>query len=234
MEKRWISAAVYARVSTKDRQTVDQQGSAIAPWVSALAVRFEVFEERESTKKRRPVLEALRARILAGEFDAIVCWRYDRIARSWREFLDWLDIHDRYGVSVTSMLEPCDLDTPSGRFQFRIFAAVAEFERDSIGQRVKRKLDELRKTGKVPGPRKGDRKQPTAYDPALALAHYKTGTVRELARILGVGSSTAHRARQRLIRDDEKQGRRDTLTRRFCAKELNGTEKVSSTPDLDP
>lgn len=52
------------------------------------------------------------------------------------------------GVDFVSLREAIDTSTPTGRVAFAIFAAIAEFERELILERVKAGVDKARRAGK--------------------------------------------------------------------------------------
>jgi hypothetical protein len=59
-------------------------------------------------------------------------YRYDRFARSLRQFVNALDEFRALGIDFVSVHEGIDTSTPNGRLIFGIFASIAEFERELI------------------------------------------------------------------------------------------------------
>jgi len=57
----------------------------------------------------------------------------------------------RTGVELHSLTENINTTTPSGKLTFHIFAALAEFERDLLRQRVNAGLKAARRRGRVGG-----------------------------------------------------------------------------------
>lgn len=204
MVKRWNRVAVYARVSKEDDQSVDQQVETLLAWVKDQAEHVDVVTEEESSRKERPKLQALRAKLCAGEYDAIVVWKLDRIARGARELLQWREERDLVGYDLVSFSQALDLSKPEGRLMYTILAGFAEYERDVISQRTKLKLDYLRKLGV------GKTKQ---YDEAAAREHWDKMSERELAKALGVSKTTARRVKERMVREAEPKLRPLRLTK---------------------
>jgi len=149
--KKFRKLAIYARVS-KDDQTVSQQIAELRVWLAPRAEVVVEHAEQESTRKYRPVQETLVQQALAGEYDAIAVWKTDRFARTHRELTVKVDDLCKANVTFLSMTEGYDLSTPVGRFVFRIFAALAELERDNISGRTKAKLEDLKRQGIRLGP----------------------------------------------------------------------------------
>jgi DNA invertase Pin-like site-specific DNA recombinase len=90
-----------------------------------------------------------------------------------------------------SLHENVDTTTPNGRLVFTIFAAIAEFERELIRQRVKSGLAVAKAKGKKLGRPRSD------VDKAEVLALRNAGASwRAIAEKLGVGLGTVHRSAQ--------------------------------------
>jgi len=142
--------AVYMRVSMAD-QTLDNQRLALEKYAISQGWVVEFFEERESTRKTRPVQYNLYNRLLKREFDGLLIYKFDRWARSSQELINHMkELTDR-GVRFVSLTENVDLGTSSGRLMFSIIAAFAEFERDMIRERTLAGLARARAQGKKLG-----------------------------------------------------------------------------------
>jgi DNA invertase Pin-like site-specific DNA recombinase len=64
-----------------------------------------------------------------GEFDVVVVWACDRLARSVKHFLDVLDELNRLNVEFVSFREQLDTGGPLGRAVVVIISAIAELVR---------------------------------------------------------------------------------------------------------
>src|ERR1700687_771305 len=88
-------AAIYARVSTTNHgQDVSMQTRELRQFVEARGWRFvgDYVDERISgTKDKRPALDRLMSDAHKRKFDVVVCWRFDRFARSVRHLLRALE-----------------------------------------------------------------------------------------------------------------------------------------------
>ena len=95
---------------------------------------------------RRPgVQEAIRA-LEAGEADAIVVSKLDRLSRSMVDFSDLLARARKGGWGVAA-LDCVDTTSPSGEMQAHVIAVFAQYERRLIGQRTKDALAVKRAQG---------------------------------------------------------------------------------------
>jgi DNA invertase Pin-like site-specific DNA recombinase len=85
------------------------------------------------------------------EFDTVLVWAADRLARSVRHFLEVLDTLNHLGIEFVSFRENLDTGGPLGRAVIVIVSAVAELERNLIIERVRAGLRRARLEGRVLG-----------------------------------------------------------------------------------
>ena len=111
-------------------------------------------------------------------FDVLVCWRLDRLGRNLRHLVTLLDELQAVGVSFVSLGEGIDCTTPAGRLQLDVLAALAEFERARIAERVRAGLARAKQQGKRLG-------RPETVIPESVLAPVRGLSVREAASRLG-------------------------------------------------
>jgi DNA invertase Pin-like site-specific DNA recombinase len=116
----------------------------------------------------------------------VVCWRLDRLGRSLKHLITLLEELQALGVAFVSLAEGIDATTPAGKLQMHILAAIAEFERERIRERVLAGLQRAKSQGRRLG-------RPRARVPIERVQSVVGLPVREAARRLGVSRSTAHR-----------------------------------------
>jgi DNA invertase Pin-like site-specific DNA recombinase len=80
-------------------------------------------------------------------FDAVVCWKLDRLGRSLKHLIATIEDLSAYGVAFISLRDNLDLSTPSGRLMMHIIGAMAQFERELIKERVSAGMDAAWKRG---------------------------------------------------------------------------------------
>lgn len=73
----------------------------------------------------------------------------DRLGRSLRDLLLLFDDLNAVGCAVISLRESIDLTTPSGRLLVHMLAALAEFERAIITERVRSGIAKVKATGRT-------------------------------------------------------------------------------------
>lgn len=142
-----MKVALYARVST-DEQNPELQKQALLKKTETEGWKYEYFQEKESTRKTRPVKYALYQRLLKKEFDAVIVWKIDRWARSTQELSREVTTLYNKGVKFVSLTDNIDLSSASGTLQFNIISAFAQFERDIISERTKEGLKGKKNVGK--------------------------------------------------------------------------------------
>jgi DNA invertase Pin-like site-specific DNA recombinase len=148
-------AALYMRVSTLDqhpetqfydlRELAKQRGFQIVQ---------EYTDRISGAKARRPGLDQMMKDARQRQFDVVLVWAGDRIARSVRHFLEVLDELNHLEIEFVSFRENIDTGGPLGRAIIVIIGAIAELERNLIIERVRagmrRAKLEGRRIGRAP------------------------------------------------------------------------------------
>ena len=108
--------AMYARVSRLDQEP-DNQLHELQRYVAARGWEAVAFVEHgvSGAKDRRPVLDQLLADVRRRRFDAVVCWKLDRLGRNLRHLVLFLDDLHARGIAFVTLGEGIDTSTPAGR-----------------------------------------------------------------------------------------------------------------------
>jgi DNA invertase Pin-like site-specific DNA recombinase len=147
-----VRVALYARVSTADKgqdphvQTLELQEYCQRRDWSVVGEYVDVGIS--GTKETRPELDRLMADAHRRRFDAVLCWKFDRFARSVSHLLRALETFRSLGIDFVSFSEQLDTTTPTGKMVFTVLGAVAELERSLIVERVKAGMRNARAKGK--------------------------------------------------------------------------------------
>jgi len=145
-----MKVAIYARVSKRD-QHPENQLIQLRQYAQKQGYAFTVFEEKESTRKTRPVKTDLMTKLRQNEFDAVLVLKLDRWARSLSELsLEVVELTSK-GINFISLKDNIDLSTATGKLQFHILCAFAEFEREIIRERTLDGLERAKAEGKCLG-----------------------------------------------------------------------------------
>ncbi|MFH2203106.1 MAG: recombinase family protein [Elusimicrobiota bacterium] len=176
--------AIYARVSSKKDQTPENQLLELRRYAEARGwTIFEEFVDHgvSGAKDSRPALNRLMDAARKRKIDRILVSRFDRFGRSVKHLILSLEEFRTLGVEFTSLADNIDTATPMGRMAFTMIAAVAQFERELIRERIHSGLRRARAQGKRLGrPRK-------AVDDSMVLVLRKRGqSLRQIGRSLGI------------------------------------------------
>jgi DNA invertase Pin-like site-specific DNA recombinase len=150
-----MRVAIYARVSTTE-QTADLQLDEFRDYAQRRGwpIVAEFIDEGVSgIKDSRPALDRMMKAARMREFDCLVVWKLDRLGRSLRHLVNTIADLESLGISFVSLKDSIDLSTPSGRLLFGVVAAMAQFERDIIRERVVSGLAAAKRRGRVGGRR---------------------------------------------------------------------------------
>jgi len=119
-------------------QTPDNQLVALRCFAEARGWTVIEFVDHgiSGAKDRRPALDALLTAVRTRKVDVVACIKLDRLARSTRHLVTLAGDLEALGVDLVVLDQSIDTTTPSGRLLFHVLAAIAEFERDLIRDRV--------------------------------------------------------------------------------------------------
>jgi DNA invertase Pin-like site-specific DNA recombinase len=144
----------YCRVSTHEQAAngvgLDAQESAIRTecdlrgWLLVEVIRDEGVSGKSL---ERPGLAAALKRIAAGEADGLIVSKLDRLSRSVVDFGTLLEWFTEAEANLVALDLGIDTSTPGGRLVANVFASVAEWEREIIGQRTREGLAAVRGSG---------------------------------------------------------------------------------------
>ena len=173
----------YARVSTQD-QNLDLQRDALDK-----AGCTKIFvDEISGTVAQREGLD--KAKEVMRKGDVLIVWRLDRLGRSIRDLIDWVNHLEEEGIGFKSLQESIDTTTSSGKLVFHIFAALAEFERNLIRERTNAGLAAARARGRLGGRQKSlnakERKR------AVEMYQRKNQTVIQICEMMNITKPTLY------------------------------------------
>ena len=139
------------------------------------------------SKVSRPELNKLIESARNGEFDLLVIWKLDRLARSLSHLVSLITELKALKIELISLRDNLDFTTAQGRLMFGIFASLAEFEREIIRERVIAGLNNAKANGKKLG-----RARTIDYS-KVSYLRQKGLNIREIAISLGVSKSAVHK-----------------------------------------
>jgi DNA invertase Pin-like site-specific DNA recombinase len=148
-----MKVALYTRVSTND-QSVEMQNSDLRRYSDQRGLEiFKVYSDQgiSGVKDKRPALDELVADAKKKKFDAVLCWRFDRFARSTKHLITALEEFRHLGIDFISYQENIDTASPLGKAMFTIVSAIAELERNILLERVRAGLKRAKENGRILG-----------------------------------------------------------------------------------
>jgi len=154
-----VRCAIYTRKSTDEGleqafNSLDAQREACATFIQSQkhegwVVLPALYDDGgySGGNLERPALKRLLADIEAGQIDAVVVYKVDRLTRALSDFAKLVDIFDRRGVSFVSITQQFNTTTSMGRLTLNVLLSFAQFEREVIGERVRDKIAASKKKG---------------------------------------------------------------------------------------
>jgi putative DNA-invertase from lambdoid prophage Rac len=134
-----MRAAIYARVSTTDQTNVIQIRE-LKEYVERRGWELaEIYQDQMSgAKVSRPGLDQLTIDARSRRFDAVVVWKLDRFGRSLVHCVSGIQELASLGIRFIAASQGLDTDesNPASKLLLHILAAVAQFERELIHERV--------------------------------------------------------------------------------------------------
>jgi DNA invertase Pin-like site-specific DNA recombinase len=132
--------AVYGRVST-DAQSHASQLREVRTYLSRRWPKAEVKEYLDKTsgaRFRRSGLDALMSEVRRGRVDVVAVYKLDRLGRSLQHLAQLIGEFEAHGTALIATSQGIDTSetNPAGRLQMHVLAAVAEFERSVIRERI--------------------------------------------------------------------------------------------------
>ncbi|MDF2902405.1 MAG: hypothetical protein K0S25_43 [Bacillus sp. (in: firmicutes)] len=173
-----MKVAIYIRVSTEEQAKEGYSISAQKQRLKAFCIAQDwqvvdlyVDEGISAKDMNRPELQRMITDIKEGKIDCVLVYRLDRLTRSVLDLYKMLQTFDKHDCKFKSVTEVFETTTAMGRMFITMVAAMAQWERENLGERVKMGMAEKVRQGKY-----ANNIRPMGYD----LDHSKgTLTIKE-------------------------------------------------------
>ncbi|MEJ9210083.1 recombinase family protein [Bacillus smithii] len=150
-----MTVAIYIRVSTEEQANEGYSISAQREKLKAYCqvhdwndFRFYVDEGISAKDTNRPQLQLMLQHIKEGMIDTVLVYRLDRLTRSVVDLYKLLEIFEKHNCTFKSATEVYDTSTAIGRLFITLVAAMAQWERENLGERVRMGQIEKARQGK--------------------------------------------------------------------------------------
>lgn len=183
-----MNVAAYARVSTETRTLKFSSRRSDSIWLNEDGPSWPHTPMWHRAKENRPAFRRLLADAARRRFEAVIVQRFDRAARSVKQLVATLDHLRRCRVAFVSIKEDVDTSTPAGELILHVMAAIGQFERALIGDRIRSGLQRARALGRRIGrPSKGGSREQVRALRQTGLSY------RAIGRCLKISTALAHR-----------------------------------------
>lgn len=184
-----MKTAVYSRKSkfSETGESIENQITLCAEYAKsrfgAVQSDIVVYEDEgfSGCNTARPQFQQMLADARKKKFDAVICYRLDRVSRSIGDFSAFIGELESLGIGFVSLREQFDTSTPMGRAMMYIASVFAQLERETIAERVRDNMLQLAKTGRWLG---GN--APTGYASAQIEAVDRHGNAKKAYKLVPV------------------------------------------------
>lgn len=151
-------AILYTRVSTSKQV---EQGTSLENQEARLRqyADFHGFADAELITDEglsgkttdRPGFQLVMDAVKKKAVDAVIVYSLSRFARNTVATLEAVSLMNRNGITFHSLTEQVDTDSAVGRFFLAVLAALAQMEREQIGERTRSVLQHKKRNGERTG-----------------------------------------------------------------------------------
>ena len=138
------NTAIYIRVSTEEQAregySINAQKEKLKQY--AFVRGWDIYDfyiddgvSAKNVEGRPEVLRMIKD-VNKGKVNNVLVYKIDRLTRSTRNLIDFIDLFDKRSCSFNSITEAIDTSTATGRMFIKIVGIFAEFERENLAERV--------------------------------------------------------------------------------------------------
>lgn len=178
-------AGLYIRVSTDEQAEEGYSISAQRERLTAYCISqgweihdFYIDDGASAKDLDRKELKRLLSDARDQQFDTVLVYRLDRLTRSVLDLFTLLQEFEKLNIKFKSATEVYDTTTAMGRLFITLVAALAQWERENLAERVRLGMEQMVTEGKRPGG-----PVPFGYDKDGKLIEEEARTIRLLRQL---------------------------------------------------
>jgi len=152
-----LKTAIYVRVSTEEQAKEGYSVSGQLEKLKAFCISQnwiveDIYADEGISAKdtNRPELQRMLADIEENKIECVLVYRLDRLTRSVHDLYNMLEVFEENNCKFKSATEVYDTTTAMGRMFITIVAALAQWERENMGERISFGFEEKARQGKIP------------------------------------------------------------------------------------
>lgn len=217
-----LKAVIYARVSTEEQASegysIEAQKHLLRDYAKQRNIEIvgEYIDEGRSGKSidGRPEMQRLLKNAQEKNFNVVLTYKLDRLARKTKDSLEIGETLERFDVQLMSYSENIDTSTPGGKMFYTVLSSVAEMERSTNIDRVKMGMNQRAKQGKWNG---GIVLGYDVVDKELIINEEETSIVQEIFNLASKGHGY-----KKIAYDLNKRGYKTKKKKEFSVNSIKG------------